>query len=102
MEWAIAAILDLRQKLFGKFCHLFVAPCGTKWLVSYVNYWDGHKDFVTDVTDNVIKYARDMADDYFKDQWPPLHQGREIIKKGSACLKKGKGKAKVRVSRQGE
>ena len=79
IEWVIAAILDPRQKLLGKFCHLFDALCGTKWLVTCGNYWDGYKDFVTDVTNNVIKYARDMADDYFKDQWPPLQQEREIM-----------------------
>ena len=33
MEWAIVAILDTRQKLLGKFCHLFETPHGTKWLV---------------------------------------------------------------------
>ena len=43
-----------------------------------------------------------MADDYFKDQWPPLQQEQEIMEKGSIRLKKGKGKAKVRVSLWGE
>ena len=62
------------------------------------NYWDSHEDFVTDITNNVIKYAPDIADDYFKDQWPPLQQEREIMEKGTTCLRKGKGKAKVRVS----
>ena len=102
IEWAIVAILDTRQKLLGKFCHLFNVPCGTKWLISCGSYWDGHKDFVTNITDNVIKYARDMADDYFKDQWPPLQQEQEVMEKGNTCLKKGKGKGKVRVSRRGE
>ena len=68
IEWTIVAILNPRQKLLGKFCHLFNAPHGTKWLISCGNYWDGHKDIVTDVTNNMIKYARDMADDYFKHQ----------------------------------
>ena len=81
---------------------MFDAPRGTKWLVSCGNYWDSHKDFVTDVTNNVIKYARDMADNYFKAQWPPLQQEQEIIEKGSTSLEKGKGKAKVRVPRRGE
>ena len=102
MEWAIVAILDLRQKLLCNFCHLFDTPRGTKWLVSCGSYWDGHKDFVTNVIDNVIKYAQDMADDYFKDQWPLLQQEREVMEKGNIRLKKGKGKAKLRVSRWGE
>ena len=75
---------------------------GTKWLITCGIYWDGYKDFVTDVTNNVIKYAQDMADDYFKDQWPPLQQEQEIMEKGTTRLKKGKGKAKVRVSWRGE
>ena len=102
IEWAIAAILDPSQKLLGKLCHLFNAPCGTKWLISCGSYWDGHKDFVTDLTNNVIKYAQDMADDYFKDEWPLLQQEQEVIEKGNTCLKKGKGKAKIRVSWLGE
>ena len=57
MEWGNAAILDPRQKLLGKFCRLFDALHGTKWLISCGSYWDGHKDFVTVETDNVIKYA---------------------------------------------
>ena len=79
--------------MLGKFCHLFDTPCGTKQLVSCGCHWDGHEDFVADITDNVIKYAQDMADDYFKDQWPPLQQEWEIMEKGSTHLKKGKGKA---------
>ena len=102
MEWGIAAILDPRQKLLGKFWHLFEAPRGIRWLSGCGTYWDSHEDFVTDVTNNVIKYARDMADDYFKDQWPLLQQERELIEKGNTRLKKGKGKAKGRVSRWGE
>ena len=43
-----------------------------------------------------------MADDYFKDQWPPLQQEWEVMEKGNTRLKKGKGKAKVRVSWRGE
>ena len=102
MEWGIAAILDPRQKLLGKFRHLFDAPRGIRWLSGCGTYWDSHEDFVTDVTNNVIKYARDMADDYFKDQWPLLQQERELIEKGNTRLKKGKGKAKGKVSRRGE
>ena len=66
MEWGIVAILDPRQKLLSKFYHLFDAPHDIKWLISCGSYWDGHEDFVTNVTNNVIKCARDMADDYFK------------------------------------
>ena len=102
MEWGIAAILDPRQKLLGKFWHLFDAPRGIRWLSGCGSYWDSHEDFVTDVTNNVIKYARDMADDYFKEQWPLLQQERELIEKGNTCLKKGKGKVKGKVSRRGE
>ena len=36
-------------------------------LVSYGGYWDSHEDLVMDVFNNVIKYAPDIADDYFKD-----------------------------------
>ena len=79
IEWGIAAILDPRQKLLGKFRHLFDAPRDIRWLSGCGTYWDSHEDFVTDVTNNVIKYARDMADDYFKDQWPLLQQEREVI-----------------------
>ena len=32
LEWGIAAILDPRQKLLGKFCHIFDPTCGVKWL----------------------------------------------------------------------
>ena len=102
MEWGIAAILNPRQKLLGKFWHLFDAPRGIRWLSGCGNYWDSHEDFVTNVTNNVIKYARDMADDYFKDQWPLLQQEWELIKKGNTRLKKGKGKAKGKVSWWGE
>ena len=102
MEWGIAAILDPRQKLLGKFRHLFDTPHGIRWLSGCSTYWDSHEDFVSDVTNNVIKYARDMADDYFKEQWPLLQQERELIEKGNTCLKKGKGKAKGKVSRRGE
>ena len=102
MEWGITAILDPRQKLLGKFWNLFDAPRGIRWLSGCSTYWDSHDDFVSDVTNNVIKYARDMADDYFKDQWPLLQQERELIEKGSTRLKKGKGKAKGKVSRRGE
>ena len=98
IEWGIAAILDPRQKLLGKFWHLFNAPRGIRWLSGCGSYWDSHEDFVTNVTNNVIKYARDMADDYFKDQWPLLQQERELIEKGNTHLKKGKGKAKGKVS----
>ena len=92
MEWGITVILDPRLKLLGKFRHLFDAPCGIRWLISCGRYWDSHEDFVTNITNNVIKYARDMADDYFKDQWPLLQQEREVIEKGNTRLKKGKGK----------
>ena len=102
MEWGITAILDPRQKLLIKFRHLFNAPHGIGWLSGCSGYWDSHEDFVTDVTNNVIKYARDMADDYFKEQWPLLQQERELIAKGNTCLKKGKGKAKGKVSRREE
>ena len=102
IEWGIAAILDSRQILLGKFRHLFDAPRGIRWLSGCVTYWDSHEDFVTDVTNNVIKYARDMADDYFKNQWPLLQQEWELIEKGNTRLKKGKGKGKGRVSRRGE
>ena len=102
MEWGIAAILDPRQKLLGKFRHLFDAPRGIRWLSRCGTYWDSHEDFVTDVTNNVIKYARDMADDYFKDQWPLLQQERELIEKGNTRLKKGKEKGKGKVSWWGE
>ena len=102
MEWGIAAILDPRQKLLGKFRHLFDAPRGVRWLSGCSTYWDSHDNFVSDVTNNVIKYARDMADDYFKDQWPLLQQERELIEKGNTHLKKGKGKGKGKVSRRGE
>ena len=81
---------------------MFDAPCSTKWLVTCGNCWDGHENFVTDVINNAIKYSQDMADDYFKYPWPPLQQEREIMGKGSTHLKKGKEKAKVRVSWQGE
>ena len=102
MEWGIAAILDPRQKLLGKFCHVFDVPHGIRWLIGCGGYWDSHEDFVIDITNNMIKYARDMADDYFKDQWPSLQQERKIMENGSTRIKKGKGKAKVRVSRWGE
>ena len=102
MEWGIAAILDPRQKLLSKFFHLFEAPRGIRQLSGCGGYWDSHEDFVTDVTNNVIKYARDMADDYFKEQWPLLQQEWELIEKGNTRLKKGKGKAKGKVSRWGE
>ena len=102
IEWGIAAILDPRQKLLGKFRHLIDAPRGIRWLSSCAAYRDSHEDFVTDVTNNVIKCARDMADDYLKEQWPLLQQERELIEKGNTRLKKGKGKAKGRVSRWGE
>ena len=102
MEWGIAVILDPRQKLLGKFRHLFDVPRGIRWLSGCGTYWDSHEEFVTDVTNNVIKYARDMADDYFKNQWPLLQQERELIEKGNTCLKKGKGKGKGKVSRRGE
>ena len=32
LEWGIAAILDPRQKLLGKFCHIFDPTCRVKWL----------------------------------------------------------------------
>ena len=32
LEWGIAAILDPRQKLLGKFHHIFDPMCGVKWL----------------------------------------------------------------------
>ena len=67
MEWGIAANLDPREKLLGKLCHFFDTLCGIRWLVSCGGYWDSHEDFVTDVTNKVIKYAQDVADDYFKD-----------------------------------
>ena len=102
MEWGIAAILDPRQKLLSKFLHLFDAPRGIRWLNGCGSYWDSHEDFVTDITNNVIKYARVMADDYFKEYWPLLQQERELIEKGNSHLKKGKGKAKGKVSRRGE
>ena len=102
MEWGIAAILDPRWKLFGRFQHSFDAPRGIRQLSSCGSYWDSHEDFVTDITNNVIKYARDMADDYFKDQWPLLQQERQVIEKGNTRLKKGKGNAKVKGSRRGE
>ena len=57
MEEVIAAIIDPRQKLLCKFCHLFDAPRGTKWLVSCSINWENNENFVTDVTNNVIKYA---------------------------------------------
>ena len=50
----------------------------------------------------MIKYARDMADDYFKDRWPLLQQEWEVMEKGNIRLKNGKGKAKVRVTQWGE
>ena len=102
MEWGVVAILDPRQKLLGKFCHLFNALHGIRWLISCSGYWDSHEYFVTNVTNNVIKYARDMADDYYKNQWPLLQQEQEVMEKSSTCLKKGKGKAKVKASRRGE
>ena len=30
LEWGIAAIIDTRQKLLGKFCHIFDPMCGVK------------------------------------------------------------------------
>ena len=32
LEWGIAAILDPRQKLLGKFCHILDLTCVVKWL----------------------------------------------------------------------
>ena len=81
---------------------MFDTPCSTKWLVGSSTYWDNHKDFVTDITNNVIKYARDMADNYFKDKWLPLQQEQEMMEKVSICLITRKGKGRVKVSRWGE
>ena len=86
--------------MLSKFCHLFDSPHGTKWLINCNSYWDNHEDFVTDVMNNVIKYAQDMADNYFKDKWPPLQQEKEMMENVSTHLRGGKGKSRVRVSLQ--
>ena len=79
LEWAIAAILDPRQKQLGKYHYIFYAAHGTKWLSVCSSYWTGHDDFVQYVSNNVVKYARDMADDDLKSDWPLLQQEREIV-----------------------
>ena len=50
LEWGIAAILDPRQKLLGKFRHIFEPVCGVKWLGMCGAYWGSHDDFVREVT----------------------------------------------------
>ena len=50
LECGIAAILDPRQKLLGKFRHIFEPVCGVKWLGMCGAYWGSHDNFVREVT----------------------------------------------------
>ena len=70
LEWGIAAILDPRQKLLGKFGNIFDPTCGVKWLHKTAAYWDTHEEFVKEVTKQTISYALDLVDPAVKGKWP--------------------------------
>ena len=70
LEWGIAAILDPRQKLLGKFHHMLDPMYGVRWLHSRVAYWDNHDEFVKEFTNQTISYALDLVDPAMKSKWP--------------------------------
>ena len=70
LEWGIAAIFDPRQKLLGRFCHIFYPMCGVKWLHVTAAYWDNHEEFVKEVTKQTISYALDLVDPAVKAKRP--------------------------------
>ena len=70
LEWGIAAILDPRPNLLGKFCHIFEPMCGVLWLHATAAYWVIHEEFVKEVTKQTISYALDLVDPAVKAKWP--------------------------------
>ena len=70
LEWGIAAILNPRQKLLGKFHQIFEPMCGVKWLHATAVYWVIHEEFVKEATKQTISYVLDLVDPAVKGIWP--------------------------------
>ena len=76
LEFGIAVILNPRQNIIGKFCHIFDPVCGVRWLSMCCVYWDNHDKFAKDVTNQTIIYKEDLVDPAIKSKWPMMAADR--------------------------
>ena len=69
MEWAVAAILDPRQKSLGKFKLVWANRNNAISLVKVRQKWSTHDAFVREVKDAVVEYATGLVDPAVRATW---------------------------------